>query len=431
MAAIKGIKERVHLPLYDSIFVGPGKQLRDIATSSVFKFFVNVHGKTKLETNMQSASLLPHWNTFEARALRVVVSDLPARFPREIEECLTAQNGTSNGQGSTTLAGCIDDLCKLIDDSALAITDQQVNAARENVKGFKRTIESVDDIPADFDGSIGILRIYGDSKKVTPILQLQSQLRKVREPLVELLGRPDIKASKALKDFAANVDKLKADPVAEEDNLLRQLPDVKLITDAFEQLVALVRKIDKAQLAELLAFFSAIDQLLQQIRARGARLESLKDCLLRAAAESDKRSKQPAPVRSEDIIKCLNERLGDKRLIPLDDQVSGRSLRILSKLIYNSVTTFIVGEKTMIQMPTWFFPAGAGPFSEDGGSVTHGFPAPDATFRFAEPVFVDTQQNFRVEMEIPDALALDELQRIYGPLFIWVALDGYMSRDVQ
>ena len=34
---------------------------------------------------------------------------------------------------------------------------------------------------------------------------------------------------------------------------------------------------------------------------------------------------------------------------------------IIGKLIYNTVTTLYVGEKIMIQMPTWFFPAGAGP----------------------------------------------------------------------
>jgi len=85
----------------------------------------------------------------------------------------------------------------------------------------------------------------------------------------------------------------------------------------------------------------------------------------------------------------------------------------------------------MMQMPMWFFPAGAGPFSEDGKTVTHGFPSPEATFRFAEPIFIDAQQNFRVEIEIPDAVAFAELQRVYGPLFLWVTLDGYMSRDVQ
>jgi hypothetical protein len=26
---------------------------------------------------------------------------------------------------------------------------------------------------------------------------------------------------------------------------------------------------------------------------------------------------------------------------------------------------------------------------------------------------------------------LREIQKIYGPFFIWVVLDGYMTRDVQ
>jgi hypothetical protein len=95
------------------------------------------------------------------------------------------------------------------------------------------------------------------------------------------------------------------------------------------------------------------------------------------------------------------------------------------------VTTLYVGEKIMIQMPTWFFPAGAGPYSETAAFTTHGEPSPIATFRFAEAVFIDRQQNFRVEIEVPDADVLKELQRIYGPLYIWVVLDGYMTRDVQ
>ena len=427
MAVVKGIKERVHLPLYDSLFVRPRSQLRDIESSSVLKFFVNVQGKTKLETNMQSTALLPHWNTFEARALRVVISDLPARFSREVEQCLTALPPTSSGQGSAMLAGCIHDLATTIGESKSSVTDQQVSAARARVVGIKQTMEGIDQIPADFDGSIGILRIYGNARTVTPILQLQSQLRKVRKPLVDALSKTELPAD--LRSFVDKVAKL--NDVAEEDNLLRQLPDVKLITDAFEQLIALVRSIQKSQLDELEAFFAPIQELLHKVRTRTERLKRLNDCLVAAAKEIENRREQPAPARSEDISKCLNERLSDKRSIPLDDQLSGNSLRILSQLIYNSVISFIVGEKTMIQMPTWFFPAGAGPFSEDGGTVTHGLPAPEATFRFAEPVFIDTQQNFRVEMEIPDAAVLNDLQRVYGPLFIWVALDGYMNRDVQ
>ena len=47
------------------------------------------------------------------------------------------------------------------------------------------------------------------------------------------------------------------------------------------------------------------------------------------------------------------------------------------------------------------------------------------------PNFIDKQQNFRVEMEVPDTDTLKEIQRIYGPMNIWVVLDGYMTRDVQ
>src|SRR5713226_7154984 len=81
MAVVRGIKEKVHLPIYDSVKVKPEEQLRDAERSSTLKFFIDVQGKTKLETNLQSAGLLPHYNTFEARALRVVFSDLPPKFP--------------------------------------------------------------------------------------------------------------------------------------------------------------------------------------------------------------------------------------------------------------------------------------------------------------------------------------------------------------
>ena len=104
---------------------------------------------------------------------------------------------------------------------------------------------------------------------------------------------------------------------------------------------------------------------------------------------------------------------------------------IISKVIFNTVTTLFVGEKIMIEMPTWFFPSGAGPYSLSLKTISHGEPSPTATFRFAEPIFIDKQQNFRVEIDIPDSDVHREIQKIYGPLFIWVVLDGYMTRDVQ
>jgi hypothetical protein len=108
---------------------------------------------------------------------------------------------------------------------------------------------------------------------------------------------------------------------------------------------------------------------------------------------------------------------------------SGASL-VLSELIYNSVTTLLVGEKTMIEMPTYFFPSGAGISTGSGLVSNHGEPDPMATFRFAEPVVIEPQQNFRVEMLFPQGVP-KALAEIRGAFRIWVVLDGYLTRDVQ
>ena len=103
----------------------------------------------------------------------------------------------------------------------------------------------------------------------------------------------------------------------------------------------------------------------------------------------------------------------------------------LAELIYNSVTTLLVGEKIMIEMPTFYFPAGAGITGQFLGVVfNHGDPDPLATFRFAEPVFIEPQQNFRVEILFPQGVPAN-LANVSGPLRIWVVLDGYLTRDVQ
>ncbi len=112
---------------------------------------------------------------------------------------------------------------------------------------------------------------------------------------------------------------------------------------------------------------------------------------------------------------------------------------ILADLIYNSVTSLIVGEKIMIEMPTFWFPSGAG--VSPGLTVSnHGEPDPTATFRFAEPVYIEPQQSFRVEMAFPQGVPgtsgviekeEKKLAHVTGPLRIWVVLDGYLTRDVQ
>jgi len=109
----------------------------------------------------------------------------------------------------------------------------------------------------------------------------------------------------------------------------------------------------------------------------------------------------------------------------------------LTDLIYNSVTSLIVGEKVMIEMPTFWFPSGAGVSPGFPTVSNHGAPDPTATFRFAEPVYIESQQNFSVEMSFPqgvpgaDSNPIDQLAGVKPPFRIWVVLDGYLTRDVQ
>jgi hypothetical protein len=301
MAAVKGIKEKVHLPLYDAVSVKPKEQLGKILSSNVLRFFLDVTGKTKLLTNMQASSLLPHWNTYEARAMRVVISDLPAQFPDTptVEIELTATKPDPSGGAPATW------VVKL------------TNLNLRHFVDFKRQVE----------GPGG-----------EPVSLTQDDLSVLGLTLTAA-GAPT------------------------------QLASGETIT------------IDRA---------------------------ALKDAEI-----------------------GLDQKVA--RLLPPNEQLlaNGGFGGVIGKFIYNTVTTFFVGEKIMIQVPTWFFPAGAGPYSEDGKVVTHGYPNPQATFHFAEPVTIDAQQNFRVEIEVPESEVLSELQRVYGPLFIWVILDGYMTRDVQ
>ena len=277
MAIVQGIREKVHLPIYDSLTVDGAKQLRDVETTSILKFFVNVQGKTKLETNLQSASLLPHYNTFEARAMRVVISDLPPEFPEEIN-----------------------------------IRVEGTNDADDNRASFKTNVQRA--------------------------MDLLDEIRSLGEAVV-LFIKDDV-------------------------------------------------EVDQGTAGSVGVRFTEQDVI--------------------ASLEKDNRG-------------------------PSKEQLSPNNGAgtIIGKIVYNTVTTLYVGEKIMIQMPTWFFPAGAGPYSESGNFTTHGEPSPTATFRFAEPIFIDKQQNFRVELEVPDTDTLKEVQKIYGPFNIWVVLDGYMTRDVQ
>jgi hypothetical protein len=297
MAVVKGVKEKVHLPLYDAISVKPGRRLGEILTSNVMRFFQDVTGKTKLLTNMQAASLLPHWNTYEARALRVVISDLPAQMPDTPE-----------------------------------VVVEGVEVRR--------------DTHPDSASTIGLVKLTNFN----------------------------------LRHFVELKRRVEGQGLEEVELTLADLQVLKLTTDP----------------------------------------------VLSAGRVVISRS-----VLNAAEVKFTQN--GNGRVLPPVEQLFPHDGfgTLIGKFVYNTVTTFFVGEKIMIQVPTYFFPAGAGPYSEDGRVTTHGYPNPQATFRFAEPVMIDAQQNFRVEIEVPESDVLSELQRLYGPLFIWTVIDGYMTRDVQ
>jgi len=308
MAIVQGIREKVHLPLYDSLFVDPEKQLRSVERSSTLKFFVNVQGKTRLETNLQSASLLPHHNTFEARAMRVVISDLPPEFSEEV------------------VSGDQDEFVEF----DVTNEDGELLDAAGNAGGTGVTADLEFDLAA--------------------LMDMLKEARESEDRAV-YLGVDDDEVT--IYDGDTEVD-----------------PPELLINEG-------------------------------EIEVTIADLEAMITSL-----------KEEAP--------------------PLEQiRPSDGAGNLISKIIFNTVTTLFVGEKIMIQMPTWFFPGGAGAYSEGATFVSHGEPSPMATFRFAEPIYIDKQQNFRVEIEVPDADTLKEVQKIYGPFYIWIVIDGYMTRGVQ
>jgi hypothetical protein len=324
MASIRGIREKVHLPIYDSIFVQPTKQLREVEAGSTLKFFVNVQGKTKLETNLQSASLLPHFNTFEARGMRVVISDLPPEFPDGEDENAPLTKGEAA--------------------EGFDVTDEDGNAI---------------DTAGQVEGAPG--STFDATKVVTADLELDLKR------LVELL-----KEARESEDKETTIDT--------DDEGVTLVQGQTDLTDA---------------------------EITNVENAGGVIILSVADL--------------------EDLIDSL-----EKKAPPLEQiRPNDGAGNLIGKIVYNTVTTLFVGEKIMIEVPTFFFPGGAGPYSLSSQVISHGEPSPLATFRFADPIFIDRQQNFRVEIDIPDFDTHKEIQKIYGPFFVWVVLDGYMTRDVQ
>jgi hypothetical protein len=303
------------------------------------------------------------------------------------------------------------------------LTPQMLDQACERVGAFSAAQAEGAESAAELEACLRLLRSFCDPQKMGPILQLHRHLRLLRGDLSALIRRSRTKSQtksqklNALNKFADELETMSE--AADDLRFIEQLNEGVFGLDAIEKEMAFARRAREVSFADVQSVLAAVERDKYTAPPRPER-------------PPHRPPPERTPVNSaEQIALCLKRRVSDAFRIPLDEQIFGGGIGIFSKIIFNSVLTFFVGEKAMIQMPTWFFPAGGGPYSGAGRVINHGFPSPEATFRFAEPVFIDAQQNFRVELEIPDATTLGELQRIYGPFFIWVTIDGYMRRDVQ
>ena len=169
--------------------------MREVESSSVFKFFVHVQGKTKLETNMQAAALLPHWNTFEARAMRVVISDLPASFPEAVVQCLKAPNENGDSPALVTVSRCLDALAQLITTEKHAVAEHLLATAHNCVTRCRDLAASRGD-PAEPRCMSERLHGLADQHTMGRILRLHGALRAIRTDLVEVLRRTWIHMNK-------------------------------------------------------------------------------------------------------------------------------------------------------------------------------------------------------------------------------------------
>src|SRR6266446_9886024 len=270
MASVQGIREKVHLPIYDSLQVEPEKQLRETESSGTLKFFVNVQGKTKLETNLQAASLLPHYNTFEARAMRVVISDLAPQFPS--------------------------------DDKAPTISDQELPVTGTDASDNEQALVLS---AATTAGTVSLA-----TGAITP-------------PAAAITADFEITLARAmdlLRQARESNDKTTELPLDDDD--------VTLNADSFEltddQVNGTNVQDGAVDLGDPLSF--TVDELEDYIRDTAQ-----------------------IPERQQPPLEQIRPNNGAGNLI--------------NRLIFNTVTSLYVGEKIMIEMPTWFFPGGAGAYS--------------------------------------------------------------------
>ena len=350
--------------------------------------------------------------------------NLPPVFPDPIRACIDASRRIDSARPER-IRSCAEALRALVDNETQCSAPETLERIAAGAASVSRSLDHAAAIHEEAPGCFAGLKTVIEHRGLDDSIEIVAELHALRKDLIEILSRTRIQTPRLarLKQLSDRLDASEGSA-----GLRGRMQELRQCEEIYRRLLTLLAEL--AQNAALVReCASTVETLAAAARARAPLLDELSSSLAALAAEKGVSGERRRDTRS--VVECLTRNLRATQLIPITEQLTGDSGAILAKLAYNSVVTFVVGEKAMIQMPTWFFPSGAGPFTDDGHVATHGFPNPEATFRFAEPVFIDSKQNFRVELEVPDFAALHDLQRVYGPLFIWVVLDGYRTRDVQ
>src|SRR5262249_35219636 len=260
-----------------------------------------------------------------------------------------------------TVSQCLDALAQLISAEKHSVAEHLLATAHDGVTRCRDLVTQAGEIQQNLDECLSAFTVLSDQHTMGQILQLHSDLREIRADLVTVLR--DAQASMTIPDavshFTTTIEDLS--DVGEEQQLLEQLPKASVCVQAFQRLIELLTPPGQSRLQDTQECVEAIEELMQMEATRVRHLEGVRDCLQELHTQVAQLGTELKQVSAEAMRRCLRERLRNELLIPIDEQLFGNGIQILSKIIYNSVTTFFVGEKTMMQMPTWFFPAGAGP----------------------------------------------------------------------
>src|SRR5262249_35784062 len=133
-----------------------------------------------------------HWNTFETRALRVVISDLPVRFPTAVTQCLTEPNGNGASPALVTLTRCLDELAQIIADEKHRAAEHLLATVRNCVTRCRDLAAQAGEIQQNLDECLSVFTALSDQRTMGQILQLYGELREIRTDVVEVLRRTRI-----------------------------------------------------------------------------------------------------------------------------------------------------------------------------------------------------------------------------------------------